>query len=425
LSSRSWYLLSLSSGLILTAVLSRNGTVALFSVPLLVYLAIALLRFPNRIALQADCRLEKSTSSDAGDVKMQLCLKNADHRLDFLTIDDPLPKSATTAEGNFKALIALDESQEKLFIHNFRLKRGHYFWDHFTIVVSDPLGVFEKNVEIASSQQIIVQPRLSQLRPIPLRPASTLHSTGLVPARLAGSGTDFWGVRHYQSGDSLRHINWQKTARHPGHFFTRQFEQEEIMDVAIILDTRFSIERNEGENNLFEKSISAAASLAEVFLREGNRVGLLVFGQQMRHLFPGYGKHQLNSILRTLTLVHPSPTLSLSNLETMQKRIFQNRSQVIMISTPFFEDLHAYTKMRASGHPVLLICPDSVEYSFRVSGDKHPEALLAKRAAQIERRLLLLKLSRLGVQVVDWPLTCLLYTSDAADEEDSVDLGGR
>ena len=23
------------------------------------------------------------------------------------------------------------------------------------------------------------------------------------------------------------------------------------------------------------------------------------------------------------------------------------------------------------------------------------------------------------------PLTCLLYTSDAADEEDSVDLGGR
>src|SRR5664280_2656604 len=31
---------------------------------------------------------------------------------------------------------------------------------------------------------------------------------------------------------------------------------------------------------------------------------------------------------------------------------------------------------------------------------------------------------RLGVE--DWPRgTCLLYTSDAADEEDSVDLGGR
>ena len=30
-----------------------------------------------------------------------------------------------------------------------------------------------------------------------------------------------------------------------------------------------------------------------------------------------------------------------------------------------------------------------------------------------------------GVVVDPWALLCLLYTSDAADEEDSVDLGGR
>src|SRR5664280_2087716 len=30
-----------------------------------------------------------------------------------------------------------------------------------------------------------------------------------------------------------------------------------------------------------------------------------------------------------------------------------------------------------------------------------------------------------GFAVVDVPSRCLLYTSDAADEEDSVDLGGR
>src|SRR5665648_1269305 len=30
-----------------------------------------------------------------------------------------------------------------------------------------------------------------------------------------------------------------------------------------------------------------------------------------------------------------------------------------------------------------------------------------------------------GTEADDWAIICLLYTSDAADEEDSVDLGGR
>src|SRR5674536_407192 len=35
------------------------------------------------------------------------------------------------------------------------------------------------------------------------------------------------------------------------------------------------------------------------------------------------------------------------------------------------------------------------------------------------------KLAEAGVKPMTRPNTCLLYTSDAADEEDSVDLGGR
>ena len=33
--------------------------------------------------------------------------------------------------------------------------------------------------------------------------------------------------------------------------------------------------------------------------------------------------------------------------------------------------------------------------------------------------------TRKEVKTVQWSRPCLLYTSDAADEEDSVDLGGR
>ena len=40
--------------------------------------------------------------------------------------------------------------------------------------------------------------------------------------------------------------------------------------------------------------------------------------------------------------------------------------------------------------------------------------------------LLLVSFVRVAVEIIHYNLfTCLLYTSDAADEEDSVDLGGR
>lgn len=405
MSNRSWFLISLSSGLIITALISRNGAVALLSVPILVYLFFGVLMFPKQVNITADRKLEQTVIPGGNKIKMEIRLNNHGDRLEYLSIYELLPETAFSVEMSSNTLASLERSEQTILTSKFQLKRGFYTWDHLKVIVHDPLGIFGKPIEIASAQQLIVRPPVIRLHPIPLRPASTLHSTGMVPARLAGSGTDFWGVRHYQSGDSLRHINWQKTARHPGHFFTRQFEQEEIMDIALILDTRVSSKLSSGADNLFEESINATASLAEVFLRDGNRVGLLVFGRQMRHLFPGYGKHQLNSILRTLALVKPSPMLSLFNLETMQKRIFQNRSQVIMISSPVSEDLNAYINLCAHGFPVLLISPDAVEYSFRIFEDGKPEAQMAKRAAQIERRLLLLKLNRLGVKVVDWPLT--------------------
>jgi len=55
---------------------------------------------------------------------------------------------------------------------------------------------------------------------------------GSIPARLGGSGTDFFGVREYHPGDSLRSLDWRLTARHPRQFFTKEFEQEEMPRLA-------------------------------------------------------------------------------------------------------------------------------------------------------------------------------------------------
>ena len=99
-------------------------------------------------------------------------------------------------------------------------------------------------------------------------------------------------MREYQPGDPLRRLDWRLTARHPHKFFTKEFEQEEIADIGLILDARQKTNLQIGEDSLFEHAARATASLAEMFLRQGNRVSLLVYQRRYASVFPGYGKLQ-------------------------------------------------------------------------------------------------------------------------------------
>ena len=159
------------------------------------------------------------------------------------------------------------------------------------MVVSDPLGLIETEMILPASADIQIRPMIKKFKAIPLRPHSTLHSPGSIPARLGGSGTDFFGVREYHAGDPLRSLDWRLTARHPRKFFTKEFEQEEIAEIGLILDARQNTDLRIGEESLFEHSVGATASLAEMFLHQGHRVSLLVFGKTMSNRFSGLWKN--------------------------------------------------------------------------------------------------------------------------------------
>ena len=98
-----------------------------------------------------------------------------------------------------------------------------------------------------------------KLRQIPLNPRLTLPTPGPAPTHLAGSGTDFFGVREYRPGDLLHRLNWRMAARHPGKLFTREYEREEIADIGLILDTCRLANFDRIDEELLEYSIKAAA----------------------------------------------------------------------------------------------------------------------------------------------------------------------
>ncbi len=424
---KSVFLVLVSLALFLTALILKRGEITTLALPFLIYLFQGILDSPSSTAIQVTRSMVADAASGHGQFNQTLTVKNNDACDVHLEIRDVIFPTMTLLEGNLSQSLCLSSGEEITLTTKFLAKRGIYSWNSLLVHVFDPLQVITEARILPALSQIMVKPETVKLRHLPLRPRKTLHTTGNIPARLAGSGTDSWGVREYQLGDQLQRLNWRKIARNPRHLYTNEFEQEEITDIGLIVDARMLGNSSSVEDALLEYAIQAAASLAESFLREGNRVGLLIFGKRIIHLFPGYGKIQLNKILCSLTLTEMRPYLSLNQLQYLPFRLFPARSQLIMVSPYAEPDLSGYTHLRANGYPMLLLSPDPVDFWIK-SKPNQPNQQTIYQVAHLDRQLQLKKLFHIGVQVINWQvdqsLNAVLQTALTRSNKYS-NLGGQ
>jgi uncharacterized protein (DUF58 family) len=309
--------------------------------------------------------------------------------------------------------IALGPGETFEMEYSLQSWRGCYDWEHVRVTAGDLLGLSQRTTLVAAPGHLTVLPRAVPLRRLAIRPLRTRGHTGPVPARQGGPGTDFYGVREYQLGDPRRWINWRASARHDLALFTNEFEQERIADVGLILDARARSDVRAqngvraGSESLFEHAVRATASLADTFLRDGNRVALLVFGRYVDWTFPGYGKVQREQILRSLARAEPGESQIFDSLEFLPTRLFPAGSQIVMVSPVSRDDLPVLLRLRARGYQLLVIRPDPI--AFEMQGTvSDPSVELAARILRAERGLVRRRLRQAGVQVVEWPVDRML-----------------
>lgn len=401
MNNRALLLVLIACGLILSALITRNGGLLSLAIPFLVFLLVGLAGVPTDIRLEAGRSLDKPGVYAREAVEANIAVRNLGKTLRNVYLEDSLFPSMTLTDGQARKRLSLPAGESTTLRYRFQAGRGVYSWNTLRADAGDPLGLFEVPFELPAAGEILVRPAPLQIRPLMLKPLATLHITGPIPARQAGSGTDFWGTREYRAGDSLRQVNWRLAARHPHQIYTNEFEREEIGDFGLILDARRLTNTEAMEEVLFEHSVSAAAALSANFLRNGNRVSLLVLGKSVVSVFPGYGKKQINSLQRKLASVKLQGYLPFNHFEHFPTRLFPARSLVIVISPYDRRDLSTYGRLRAFSYDVLLISPDPVDLSTRMRPDNETNRLAA-RAARAERRIQLQRLSQLGVNVIDW-----------------------
>lgn len=396
-----WVLLGLICGLIFLGLLTLRGGVILFALPLVVYLMAAVLAAPGELHLRVARQIQPEFASQGKPVSVKVEVVNEGQQVAELFLEDHLAFPLQLIDGVRSQRLAFAAGREAQLEYTLRGRRGSYLFQDLQAVACDDFGLFQLRAVFPAPARLLILPEGEWLQQIPVRPPATRGFAGPIPARAAGAGIDFYGVREYQVGDPYRKINWRVSARHDRDLYTNEFEQERIADIGLILDARQQNDLRVKQVSMFEFSVLATASLAEAFLRDGHRVGLLVYGYGLDWVFPGYGKVQRKRILHALARARTGENYAMRSLNYLPVRLFPARSQLVMISPLSDSDPPGYQRLRSQGYEILVVSPDPV--SFEMRGYRDGQDLeFARRLAQIERQLLLRQIRRLGVRIVDW-----------------------
>lgn len=406
MTGRATTLLAAVLGLLGAALATRRAELAWMAAPLLTTLAWALSRAPRGEALRLVGRRRVDRGPD-GVLEVTAAVRNAGTATLHLRFEDLAPTAALALRGAPAGRFVLQPGEEAELRYALRAPRGRFAWRGLRVAASDPLGLFAETRDLDVPAELHVLPDAPRLRPLPLRPRRTLPAPGAIPARVGGSGTEFHGIRQYQVGDALRWVDWRRVARHPGELFTKEFEREQIADVGLVLDGRAIPGDGAGPETVFEHGLRATASLASTFLRQGNRVSLLVMGEEEARVYPGAGRVHLREILARLAEARPAGRFA-SRFGGTLARLFPAGATLFVVSPLTAEDPSLLLRLRSGGRQVVVVSPDPIAL-HPAAAACDPVGRLAFRAARIERTLALRALAQAGMRVVDWQVDRPLF----------------
>lgn len=140
-----------------------------------------------------------------------------------------------------------------------------------------------------------------------------------------GTGIAFEEVREYQPGDDIRAIDWNVTAR-MGHPFIKRFIEERELTVVLVMDGSGSLDFGTQLQPKRDAAAELAAVLAFSALSNNDKVGLLLFTDQVeRFVPPRKGARHVLRLIRDILFHQPagrgtSLSLALDYLNRVQRR---------------------------------------------------------------------------------------------------------
>jgi uncharacterized protein (DUF58 family) len=152
-------------------------------------------------------------------------------------------------------------------------RRGVYTLGPAAVRVADPFGLLRFARKDWEMTEVVVYPKVYELRSIPLRGGS--EEAGTTGSR-GRRGEEFANLREYRRGDDKRHIHWKSLAR-TGELFVKEFSLQAPRRHTVALDLRREGLRTQEDE--IEDAVSVAASVLAHLAGEGLPFRLLDTGR--------------------------------------------------------------------------------------------------------------------------------------------------
>jgi uncharacterized protein (DUF58 family) len=179
---------------------------------------------------------------------------------------------------------------------------------------------------------------------------------GATASIFKGRGIDFEDVREYVPGDDVRRIDWNVSGRMRKTYVKRFIEERELM-IMLLVDMSASGHFGTAGRTKRELAAELAGALAFSAVRDGDRVGLLLFTDRVEHYLPPRKTRQhVFRVIRDLLYHEVSgPGTSIRNALRFLNHVVHRPAIVFLISDFMDEGYERLLKAANRRHDLIAI----------------------------------------------------------------------
>lgn len=345
--------------------------------------------------------------SNGDDNPITIELENRYSFKTVLKIIDELPVQFQSRE--FMIRTALSSGERKMTHYSLRpVERGEYTFFDLNIFATSPLNFVVRRFKADIKQTVKVYPSYLSLKKFDLIASSNnLSEAGNRKIRKIGQSVEFEQIREYVTGDDIRTINWNATARKGGQLMVNSYTDERSQQIYCMIDKGRVMKMPFNGMTLLDYAINATLILSRVALLRQDRAGLVTFDNNIGNILHADRRAgQMNNILETL--YDQKTDFGESDFEKLyalvRTRITQ-RSLIVLFTN--FESMTGlqrqlpYIRAIARNHLVLVVCFENTElHQLTTSEVNDIETLYIRTIAEKfanDKRLMVKELQQHGI----------------------------
>ncbi len=257
-----------------------------------------------------------------------------------------------------------------------------------------PSRLWISDVIVTEEVAMDVVPRMEDLSEVRIVSKTLRPQTGRFPYNQPGEGMEFFALREYQSGDSIRAVNWKASARSEG-LIVNQRQRETESEIVIMLDARLVAGTGPAGHSPLDRSCRAALAVYADAAASKDIVRFIAYGDgvvRMPRDTPGGKVHTFEDILARLPA--QGMTSSGDAWHEIRRDIKLHGPAFIFTSAEGDPTLPGVVgNLIGRSHPVTVISPQP-------AGPAWDE----DEARQRRREKALKAMQDLGAEVVDWSM---------------------